>query len=368
LVVNIAKKIGLLAALGVSACGSDDGGGNDDGATTDAAAPTDALLSDASVVDCQGDYRESHDRTNDPVTVENGAAEVTGFVLRGGSDPFTVCGQIDPAQSNASVTDGDYFEFTVGGTSAVSVRIELTAPDGDQASGLAIDLHRVEEGTPIFVASGPYRTDYGLIAGIPLEPGTYWVNAVAFDPAPENPVLYTISIHRDTLACPRLDDPTYPESSDGAGRGNDMVAIDHPDPPELTVADDTPEMTGIELDPLTGPVSLQGVSADLASTGDSYLDRDSYLIRTGPDTNEIEVRLSWLNDDDDLDVYLFAPGPSLEDYSVGLGAGVGTMDDERFTVSVDPGRNYWLWVGAYQSGSGAVEYNATVCPRSHLVE
>lgn len=367
--VLIAKKFGPLLAVCplLAACGSGDGSGGDAGSLFDAALPSDAFLSDAAVVDCQADYRESRDRTNDPLTIETGEAEPTGFVLRGGSDPFSVCGQIDPAQANDTVVDGDYFEFTVGGTSPVNVRIELTAPDGARATDLAIGLHQVDEGPPVFIASGPFRADYGLIAGIPLQPGTYWVNAVAFHPAPASPVLYTISIGRDTLACPRVDLAAYDESSDGAGRGNDMVAIQHPDPPELTAAADSPEMTGIELDPMSDPVSVQGWSAALESDGDSYLDRDTYLIRSGPAANELEVRLSWPNGDVDLDVYLFAKDDPLVDYSVGLGATVDRVNDELFTVAIDPGRNYWLWVGAYQDGTGLpINYNVTLCPRIHL--
>ena len=356
----------LLAASLVAGCGSDDAAG-DAVPPVDAAAPNDALLSDAAVVDCDGDHRESRDRTNDPLTVEGGAAEPTGFVLRGASDPFTVCGQIDPAQANDTVVDGDYYEFTVGGTAPVNVRIELRAPDGALASDLAIDLHQVSEGTPVFVAKGPFRASYGLIAGIPLEPGTYWVNAVAFNPAPEAPVLYSVSIQRDTMTCPREEPTDYTESGDGSGRGNDMIAIDHPDPPALTASPgDEPEATDLEVDPATGAVGFGGVSAALDSDGDSYLDRDAYLLRTGPDTDELEVRLTWPNADVDLDVYLFAAGDPASDYSVGLGAKVGKVNDERFTVAVDPDRAYWLWVGAYQDGTGLpMSYGVTVCSRSH---
>ena len=363
----VANTWSALLAVGlVAACGGDDGAG-DSLPPLDAAAPSDAVLSDAAVVDCDGDYRESRDRTNDPLTVEGGEAEPTGFVLRGASDPFSLCGQIDPAQANDTVVDGDYYEFTVGGTSPVNVRIELRAPDGGEVSDLEIDLHVVEEGTPVFVASGPFRSDYGLIAGIPLEPGTYWVNAVAFSPPPEVPVLYSISIERDMMTCPRKETADYAETGDGTGRGNDMIAINHPEPPALTtMMSDSPETTGIELGAETGAVAVQGVSAALASAGDSYLDRDSYLVRTAPETNEVEVRLNWPNGDDDLDVYLFAAGDPSRDYSVGLGAKVDKVDDERFTVSVDPDRPYWLWVGAYKDGSGlAVPYSVTICPRSN---
>jgi hypothetical protein len=370
-VVLIAKRCpaALLAAGLLAGCGSDDDAG-DAGPPRDAALPSDALLSDAAVVDCQGDHRESQDRTNDPLTMENEAAEPTGFALRGGSDPFTVCGQIDPAQANDLVVDGDTYEFTVGGATPVNVRLELTAPDGREATGLEIGLYQVDEGTPVFVASGPFRTDYGLIAGITLAPGTYWVNAVAFHPAPAQPVLYSIRLARDTLTCPHLDAASYPETADGAGRGNDVVAIAHPDPPELTASTmDDPEATGLVLSQEVGPVALAGVSAALESDGDSYLDRDTYLVRSGPTTNELEVRLRWPNGDVDLDVYLFEAGDPLSDYSVGLGTTVDKVDDELFTVSIDPDRNYWLWVGAYRDGSGLpVNYTVTVCPRTHAIE
>ncbi len=370
--LSVANTWSALLAIGlVAGCGGDDGS-NDGLAPVDAAAPNDAFLSDAAVVDCQGDHRESHDRSNDPLTIEGGAAETTGFVLRGSSDPFEVCGQIDPVQSNDAVADGDYYEFTVGGTTPINVRLELRAADGEAAIDLAIHLHQVDEGTPVFLASGPFRTStsYGLIAGISLEPGTYWVNAVAFNPPPESPVGYTISIQRDTMTCPRAEPSDYTESGDGAGRGNDMVTIQHPAPPSLTASPgDEPEATGIELVAAEGSVGFGGVSAAVESDGDSYLDRDAYLVRTGPQTNELEVRLNWPNGDVDLDAYLFAAGDPASDYSVGLGATVDKVDDERFTVSVDPDRNYWLWVGAYQDGTGLpVTYNVTICPRGGAAE
>ena len=360
-------KCSTLLAVGlVAACGSDDGDG-DLTAPLDAAAPSDALLTDAQVVDCTGDHRESRDRTNDPLTMEGGEAEATGFVLRAGSDPFTVCGQIDPAQANDMLADGDFYEFTVGGDAPVNVRLELLAPDGAEATDLAIDLHRVEEGTPVFLATGPFRTDYGVIAGVPLEPGTYWVNAVAFHPVPAQPVLYTIAIQRNTFSCP-IAELTYSESSDGTGRGNDTVSIDYGDLPPKQTADegDAPEATGIELAEASGPVRMQGVSLALASDGDSYLDRDAYLVSAGPETNEVEVRLGWPGEDVDLDVYLFEAGDPENDYSVGLGTTTDKSADELFTVNIDPDRSYWLWVGAYQDATGLpVTYNLTVCPRTH---
>jgi hypothetical protein len=357
-------------AMLLAACGGDDDSG--EGSLQDAAAPSDAFSSDASVVDCAGDHRESAERGNDPLSAEDGSAEMTGYALNASSEPFTVCGQIDPAQSNSSVVDEDTYQFRIGGEEPVNVRLEMVAPTGGEATGLALDLHQVDEGTPVFVATGPFRNDYSLVAGIPLEPGNYWVTAVAFDPQPERTVGYSIEIGRNELTCPRADGtPSFTESGDGAlDRSNDTVSIHYPSAPTLTGnLSDAPEATGVVLSPAEESVHLRGQSADVMSDNDSYLDRDAYLIRTGAMTSELEVRLSWPDTGVDLDVYLFAAGDPGVDYSTGLGTTVAQVADELFTVNVDPGTNYWLWVGAYDNTSAGeglpLVYDLTLCPRTH---
>lgn len=353
------------------------GGGS---AATDAGPPRDGLPApdvpslDGAVVDCTGDHRESADHTNDPITVDNDSAEGTSFTLSDGAQPFTVCGQIDPAQANDVVVDGDVYQFTVGGSDPVNVRIEMTSPDGLLAHDLTLGLYRVDDG-PSPVAKGVFRNDYAIVAGMTLTPGTYWVSAVAFAPAPAGPVGYSIQIGIDAFSCASDDGaPDYTESGDGAqSRGNDVVALHYPNPPALTSAGDSPESTGLVLMP--GAVyHLRGTSADIDSDGDNYLDRDTYQLATGAATTELQVRLTWHPDDTpdvDLDTYLFAAGAPSTDYSLGLGTTVDDRTDEVFTINVNPSSSYWLWTGAFdelsQGGDSdlPVTYDVTLCPRTH---
>ena len=367
--------LAIAALVPVGGCG----GGS---ASTDAGPPRDGLPApdvatlDGAVVDCTGDHRESADHTNDPITVDNDSAEGTGFQLSDGAQPFTVCGQIDPAQANDMVVDGDVYQFTVTGSDPVNVRIEMTSPEGLQAHDLTLKLYRVDDG-PSQVATGVFRNDYALVAGLTLAPGTYWVSAVAFAPAPSGPIGYTIQIGVDAFSCDADGGaPDYTESGDGGqSRGNDMVAVHYPNPPALTSAGDAPETTALVLMP--GAIyHLRGTSAAIGSDGDNYLDRDTYLFATGAATTELQVRLTWHPDDTpdvDLDTYLFAASDPATDYSLGLGTTVDDRTDEVFTINVNPSTSYWLWTGAFdelsQGGDSdlPVTYDITLCPRTHGV-
>ena len=372
---TLARSVAGLALAWVGACGGDDGGDQDGAPPRDgSAASGDAGLQDAAVVDCDGDHRESAESQNNPFPSGSGTAERTGLSLAAGGGGFTLCGEIDPAQATSQVADYDSFAFTIEGSEPVNVRIEMAASDSSSAL-LALDLFRVEEGPPVQLATGPFRNDYALIAGMVLSPGTYWVSAVAWLPGPGGTVGYSISVGENTLACPVSQDAPYEEANDlESSRGNDMIAIDETDPPprltELT--GDSPEPTAISLEP--GAVQhVRGVSGAVASEGDSYLDRDSYLIATGPSTSELELRLTWEDSDVDLDLYLFEAGAPQIDYSVKLGTSIGNRRDELMTLNVDPAKSYWLWVAAFDTGAGGgtglpMAYDVTLCPREHGVE
>lgn len=363
------------AALLLSACGGDDGDASDAGPGTDGAAPIDAVTTDASIVDCAADHQERGDGQNDPITGD-GAAEATELLLSASGEPFTVCGQIDPAHSVGSIADGDAFAFELTGNNPSSIRIEMVAPGGADLDGLALRLYEAGEGPPVERAKGVFRNGYALVAGLSLEPGLYWLGVTAGLPLPDAPVGYTITVSRNEYTCAADGGaPDFTEAGDGAGRGNDMVTILYPAPPAATAsgADDA-EATGETL--AAGEVvHLRGISAALASDGDSYLDRDTFLIATGADTTELEVRLTWPDpigeDAADLDLYLFAAGALDEEFSGRLGAVAGDQDDETFTINVDPSRSYWLWVGAFDDtdsgGGGALPetYDVTLCAREH---
>lgn len=356
-----------LLAMWPAACGGGGGDADQDAAPTADGAPPPDAWEDAAVVDCSADYRESSEGKNDPFSPdEGGSAERTGLALAAGGPGFTVCGEIDPAQANDLVTDYDAYLFDVGGGDPVNLRIELRAPAAPDDAPLGLDVYRVQDGLPVPLATGPFRSGYALVAGVVVPPGSYWVSAVGWPPAPGAPVGYAISVEENPLRCPRADSiPDYAESNDGGGRGNDTVAIRRPDPPELTSdTSDQPEPTGLTLEP-DGVALVRGVSAAIGSSGDSYLDRDTYAIETGPSASELELRLSWADTAADLDLFLFAAGDPATEYSVGLGTSPGASD-ELMTLNVDPGRRYWLWVGAYTgSGDQPVPYDITLCPREH---
>src|SRR5262245_36075025 len=106
------------------------GGGDDDPGVAaaplgDAAPALDAAVTDAAVVDCAGDHRESRDDSNDPFSpAKSGQAERTELALSAGGQSFTICGQIDPRQATQQVTDYDAFAFEVTGAEPVALRIE----------------------------------------------------------------------------------------------------------------------------------------------------------------------------------------------------------------------------------------------------
>jgi len=362
----------LAAALALAcagACGGDDGGEADAGPGQDATL-FDASSRDAAVVDCSGDHRESAEDTNDPFSSGSGSAERTGLTLASGDAGFWVCGQLDPGQAAGKVADYDAYEFTVEGDDPVNLRIELLASDAAKTV-IGLDLYRIDDGPPVQVASVPFRNGYALIAGLEVEPGTYWVSAAALPPDPDAPLGYAILVSENLLSCAPAGPPVaHLEAGDGKeSRGNDTVQIHLPDAPLLTKDEmDLPEETAIVLEP-EAVLLVRGESAPVESAGDSYLDRDTYLVTTGATASELEVRVSWPDGVVDLDVNLFAAGDPENSFSGDLGNESGPDRDVVMTLNVDPDHGYWLWVGAYDGGGKLAEgitYDITLCPRAHV--
>ena len=365
----------LLALLSAACSGGDDGASADGGPASDggATAPDPDARPVGPVVDCSADHQESAEATNDPVTVDGGSAEATGFALGPDSAPFTVCGQIDPEQASQRSVDADYYRFEVRGTDPVNVRITLHAA-AEETGALSLHLYQVDEGIPVFLAAGPLRLGRALVAGLELEPGTYWLAALGRYPLPDDVIPYSIQIERNTLSCPAAaGDPDHAEAGDGgSSRGNDVVSILYPAFELTGSGSDQPESTGLVLDGAAERAArhIRGVSAEVGSDGDDYLDRDTYLVTAGAATNELEIRLTWPDGDVDLDLFLFAAGDPDSDVSGGLGTTIGEQRDEVFTVAVLPGQAYWLWVGAFddRTAGGAtdlpVTYDLSLCPRA----
>jgi hypothetical protein len=366
-------SVALLLAW-AAACGGDDDGDEDGGPIPDGAPMGDAGAPDAAVVDCSGDHRESAESANNPFS-ETGAAERTGLSLAAEGAGFWVCGQLDPAQAIEQVVDYDAFEFTIDGNRAVNLRIEMVASQAIGAD-LDLELYRVPDGPAQEVATGiPVRNGVALIAGLTVPRGRYWVSAAAWRPPElEGPVGYAIRVTENQETCPSaMQMPDYQESGDGMDSiGNDTVQIHLPNAPPVLTEDekDAPEdTTPLTLEP-DAVLYMTGESGAVETDKDSYLDRDTYLVTTGPTTGELELRLKWPDDGTDLDVHLFAAGDPAIDYSNALGTEAGVIRDELMTVNLDPGADYWLWIGAYDDPNDegpvpAVEYEVTLCPRAY---
>jgi hypothetical protein len=89
------------------------------------------------------------------------------------------------------------------------------------------------------------------------------------------------------------------------------------------------------------------------------------VFTTGPDTHEVRVLLEYAAADVNLDVFVFAA-----DSGKLVGTGVEVAGSpERAAIAVEPGKTYWLWIGARDErsigGDKALpaSYRATLCGR-----
>ena len=355
--MRITALSAALAGL-VGACGGG-GPGTPDASTIDAPAPP-----DAGVVACAADYAESADPDNDVAT--GGTAEDTGLAVRTGGAPATLCGQIDPVLAGDQTADGDFFAFEL--SDDLRARLELRSADGASATDLEMTLWAIgsDNRTVAFLSTGAFRNEHGVIELGPVREGRYAVSVTAGLPAPAAPVVYTVAVLEDPDDCSGSATITYAEAGDGAAsRGNDAVAIEFSPIAAFTetAASDAPEPTAIVLAP-AGVAELAGESADVASAGDAYRDRDAFEIATDAVTDELEIRLSWpQGTGTDLDLFVFEAGLG-EELSSGLGSLTGASGQESVTVNVAPGATYWLWVGGFDGvGSPPAQYVLRVCAR-----
>ena len=150
------------------------------------------------------------------------------------------------------------------------------------------------------------------------------------------------------------------DQSPAGHRANDVVAVSNRGVPfrALTVANDEPDTRGLVVS--DHPLRLDGLSANVVSTGDDYADRDTFLIAMGGRTNELAIRLDWPGDPADLDVLLFPAGEVEE---IAAGVVEATAADELVVTAVAPSSSYWLWVGARKTVSTDLPttYSLSLC-------
>lgn len=345
----------VISALVLAACG-DNGHHGPDASTTHDGAVDSPPMFDASV--CS--YTEMQDTTNDYVAMP-GAFENTGLTYS--AAPLTICGLVNSGHfdTGRQTVDIDNYKLTV--SAAGDVIVTLSAPGVVSLSNFNLTIYAAETGQRA-TASGMFIGDHAVFIAH-LAAGSYEFSVEALAGAPlAMSASYQLKISPDSPAtrCPQLTTTAnYTEAHDGTtSRGNDVIKIDYTAANSnyysLTPATtDAPEPTGLTLASGTN-YRISGTSANVAAVG-SYLDADTYLITTGPTTDQLTIRLNWTGANVDLDYYVF---DGL--LPIGTAATIGNGASELATFAVAPSTAYRLWVGAIDGSTGLpAPYDFSVC-------
>jgi hypothetical protein len=347
--------VGLAVALGLAGCG-----GGDDGAGPDAYVASDGGPEpDGRTVAC--DYTEAADADNDTT------AEATGLTTdaRG----LRICGQLDARAPVDNVVDVDTYTFEVGRAGSFLIRV-----DGNVGTELAVvvsDTILATGGDGSFRGDGVYIGDHLVYVAL-LEADVFQVSVRGLaESEPAGAVAYTISILEDApdARCATVTgNAAYVEAADGVGNLDNDVATVHWSPAFATAQTaaltDAPEPSGAAL-AITAGMSYKATGTAATPNGgavDDYLDRDTYVIATGGDTNELAIRLTWTGDTADLDFLLFVvPSGTSAPVPIAFGTFVGNTAPELATTATLRSTQYWLWVGNYDGSDEPQPYELTLC-------
>lgn len=349
-----------VVALGLIACG--DGGGGSTPQPDATVIPPDAAPPDGPTLPPGCDFLEANDQGND--LLDMGTAETTNLTF---SQSTTVCGVINPGHFDAmnETVDSDAFALTL--TAPATVLVTLAGAGAEALAG--VDVLVVTEGMEglELVASGSLFNSHA-VAGATLPAGNYMLVMIAENPADAAAAInYKIRVVTDDPAtrCGKLTaTANYTEANDGANNtGNDMVDVRFETTPARALtadANDAPEPTAITTAAGT-KYRITGTAANV-NAGDEYMDRDTFLIRTGADTNQLAIRLNWPGTTVDFDYLLFPAGASEE---IAGSTQIANMEDEFATFAVLPDTDYWLWIAPYDGSTMLpTTYDASVCAES----
>ncbi len=335
-------RVALLIAL--VACG------NDRAPVGEADAPSDAtVLPDTTPPPAGCDWGEQVDPLND-ITLGNGEAEVTNLTL---DDMLVICGRVDNGHLIGDAVDVDGYRFAVA--ERTTLRIDLA---GEASSLAALEVAVLDDNDGV-IDRGAFLNTH-VVFETTLPPGSYRVVVTAtnatdiaagFD--------YKLRLIASPAPCAQVTAAAdYTESADGPQSDrNDMIEIRYAtDERTLTAAtNDDPEPSTVVTAAGT-QARITGTSADVDG-GDEFRDRDTYLIETGAH-DELELRVDWTGAAD-LDVFLFPEDSVVE---LGSGTAVSKTAPERVVLPVLANTRYWLWVGAYDSSTGSIDYDVSICP------
>jgi hypothetical protein len=110
------------------------------------------------------------------------------------------------------------------------------------------------------------------------------------------------------------------------------------------LATDLPEPTNIVTAAGT-KYRLSGSSAAVQAA-DEYTDRDTFLIETGADTDQLSIRLNWTGTTSDHDFMVFEENTITD---IASGTLIGNTEPEFVTFAVKPATKYWVWTGTYDT-------------------
>jgi hypothetical protein len=307
------------------------------------------------------DYGELNDTGNDYAAMPTaGLAEQTNL---GFTTQTVVCGKINNGHYDTSTmaVDIDSFLFTVSADS--DVMATLVAPGAAALDQVSFYIYDNGAGATVF--SGTFNGDHAVGIGH-LAAGTYEIDMEAYGAADlAAPLDYKVKLVTDmpaTRCVKSVLSPSFVEANDGVNNtNNDVISIDYNAPmgtpgTTLTPAGDAPEPTNLVLASGTN-YRITGTHAAVAMVG-SYLDRDTFKVKTGPTTNQLSVRLNWPGSTADLDFVIY---PENSTNSVASGTAIGNSEDEFATFAVKPDTNYWLWAGMYTGSTAPVTYSTSVC-------
>jgi hypothetical protein len=304
------------------------------------------------------DYTESHDASNDYLAESGYALEATGLVFSG--QAMTICGQIDNGHYNAAESSIDIDNYGFDLAADADVIVTLT---GDAQYIATVGAWAYDPASGTIPGGGYFNYDHGVFSAH-LAAGHYELSIEAYDSgdvAAAVPYHLTIAGDSPATRCAALATPSsYIEAGDGSdSHGNDVFDVDFDTAPYRMFTQtpmDRPEDFEVPLDS-GAPQRIDGEAAMIAPVG-SYLDHDTYLVMTGPTTNQLTIRLDWTSENVDLDYYLSTAGAT---YPIGSSATARLGGGEFATIAVAPGTRYWLWVGSYQSSLESSHYDATLC-------
>lgn len=353
------RLFSVLLFATVAACGGDDGPANqpDAGPGHDAAPGEDAgPIADAAPdpdgpvqpVDC--DHTEASDANNDTYTVA-GTPEDAGTV----TTSVTICGQVDSTHFDEKnqVVDVDAFTATVP---EGPVYATLSGPGLETIEEVFIGVYGGPNLTT-YVGDAVYEDGYAMFFLPSLPAGTYeFAVFTASGAALTASIPYKMRIHHDTR-CPKITaDADHTEGADDGA--NDVFVVDwaaepfnSPTPNEADAA----EATNLTI----GHGEAKRISGTLAETpvAGEYKDVDTFAFTTGPDVNELQIRLNWA-DMNDLDWLLFDENGEFVSYGSAIPQ---EGEDEYAPVRVQPNTTYWVWAGLYDGYTGPTPYDLSIC-------